>query len=533
VADFLVQPVVQLFCRPGKLSSAHALARDGFTFLVQNELLTDWTLKVEIGIPGSQSDTPLSQTYERHATADRTLFDDAHASYLNEPVPADQAAGLVNAFNDVPAAIRGNITIKLNFKKFSKILVEYMTREKNDTFTLADPDPADKDRILASFKVIPGTKKRDFEYPEESITIKDIPCALTKAEYVINTSGRPPFCLLRFLLLIPQDKRLEVMRALIAADHSQLVTLGAKGASKTLRKRLLGWTDNFANFIFNFTDIGRSQSVFNDMVDRSIAAFNGGANTRLGLVEKVRDIIDAKMVAANHWAEDREVDPGEEYQRALSDVLGSILDSKQLASPVMLLREVDQQIIERSNLQVGSLEERRSWVLFITQAGVGHCGEHSNLSWFVLRQMMLRVPAINTLLSVIIRSGNANSLHDYVIGGMLPQSFVFATVTSTDKRTRRLDKGKSLAVFDLAKMLNENSGKQGFVCDPYLAKTKQPLDLTLLLKKLNNPNRGVLQCQFVVLDEALDDNHSQMIHPAPKTLIPSENLGKPQAVKGI
>jgi len=38
-------------------------------------------------------------------------------------------------------------------------------------------------------------------------------------------------------------------------------------------------------------------------------------------IEKVRDLIDAKMITANHRADDRETDPGEEWQLNLSNVL--------------------------------------------------------------------------------------------------------------------------------------------------------------------------------------------------------------------
>jgi len=59
----------------------------------------------------------------------------------------------------------------------------------------------------------------------------------------------------------------------------------------------------------------------------------------------------------------------------------------------MLLREVDDELVNTLKDEI----ERKGWAKFTLTAGVGRCGEHSNLSYLVIRQMMNDNPAIKAM----------------------------------------------------------------------------------------------------------------------------------------
>jgi hypothetical protein len=95
----------------------------------------------------------------------------------------------------------------------------------SDKFILADPDPGNKVRIESSFSAKPGTRNQQFDFVDASQQIVDLSCHLVKADMTFGSlSG--DFGLLRLNLNIhtlPEPKRMEVVRILIAADHSKLL----------------------------------------------------------------------------------------------------------------------------------------------------------------------------------------------------------------------------------------------------------------------------------------------------------------------
>jgi hypothetical protein len=490
MADKLLPTAIRLTCTAGKVNGSHKRADEKFTYVIQNDFLTDWVISLHMK-PGENLD------FHRHATADRPLFDDKAFTFMNEPM-SEVALGEIFSQR---AAIPAHMTMKIRYKKFSRFLLEYMTRNVDDLRNLADPDPKEKDAILKSFVEKPGSRARDFSFPDEVKEIKDIPCHLDSPNAIGNLGAVLTFHL--DLIKLSDNDRKNVMLALMSADHSKLIDLGVETASGELKKRLDVWVNNIISFMVNFTNLDRSQKILDNIVDLAKDSFSKDPSlqTAFSVVSNVREGIDNKMITANHWADDRENEPGEEYQFALSNVLGSILHSKKFASLVMLVRGIDEDmakpqkgVTDLARKRALELEERKDWAFYILQSGVGHCGEHANVSFMVLRELMLstqpKSPQIKDVLKHIVLSGNANIQHDFVIGGMRPSSKINATGRLENTLRPKVKKGEKLDVLDLNKMLTEHPGEDGFVCDPYLSKKAMGFSLRALLKKINDPNRG-------------------------------------------
>ena len=115
------------------------------------------------------------------------------------------------------------------------------------------------------------------------------------------------------------------------------------------------------------------------------------------------------------------------------------------------------------------------------QWGLGHCGEHASASFQVLAAIMNAGHAAK--FETVIRGGNANIDHAFVVGGFkAPQ--VMSTRLSKDFYLGAMD--NDIMIFDLRDELAINPGKDGFVCDPYLAPEEQRATCKALLQKLND-----------------------------------------------
>jgi hypothetical protein len=501
MADTMLRVFIRLTCTADKLNASHAKADANFVYVIQNDLLTDWDISLHF-----KQDQNID--FHRHADPRRPMFDDRAMSYESDPLPASVLADLfTNRTNN-----QAHMTIKVTFKKFSRVILDHMTRTVDDLHNLADPDPGDKAGILASFVERPGARKRDYTFPEESREIKDIPCHLDSFNAIGNAGAILTFHL--DIQKLPEKDRREAILTLMAADHSKLLELGAESATGETKKRIDVWTNNVIGFMVNYTNVVRAQKIFDDIVRFAKDAYENNdpsLQTQENLVLHVRNAIDIKMITANHWADDRENEPGEEFQFAMSNVFGSILQSKKYASLVMLVRGIDADLAKpqdevrkklaqerdaekikvlQTQLRRLELDERKDWALYILQSGVGHCGEHANVSFFILRTLMetkvSKGKQIKALLGSIILSGNANIQHDFVIGGMRPGSIIKAVGRIDNSLRPKVKKGEVIQVIDLEKLLKEHPGEDGFVCDPYLSLKKQKISLRALLKKITS-----------------------------------------------
>ena len=166
--------------------------------------------------------------------------------------------------------------VNVHFKAFSKRMLDYLTREKADEFNLADPEPPDADEIAGKGKT-PGTFKEGPRrvrggfhlrgcVPER---IHDVPCHLS----AFKTGPQYDLTFNLDTEKLTDLARLNVMRVLMAADHSRLLVQGAAGAKGEVRKRLKVWSANVAVFLFNFIDFDRAGSLFQSVLTRAQANF--------------------------------------------------------------------------------------------------------------------------------------------------------------------------------------------------------------------------------------------------------------------
>jgi hypothetical protein len=238
------------------------------------------------------------------------------------------------------------------------------------------------------------------------------------------------------------------------------------------------WEKNVANYLWNNTDLDRGQTIFEEVVAVGEANI---ARTQLEVVQAVRDAIDERIVTANHWADRREDWITERYQKKLSDLFGAIHQSKWRASPVSFLREF--------------ADENLSWDeggKLVLQYGVGHCGEHAQTSFQVIRELMMR--GHEAKFENVIHTGNANIDHAFVVGGIRVNNIIHTRYT---RSTSPGPVGDPIDVWDLRAELAAAPGKDGFVLDPYLAPTVQARTATTLLAALNADRRGSKKTDFL------------------------------------
>ena len=517
----LIQPIVRLTCSPGVFRNPHPSADKTFQFVVQNDLVGDWLI----------TDNKTTFFRRKIIPGKRPLFDDTLFAYLNEPVDQQMVDDLIDATKK-GKPVDLTMEVNVHFKAFSKRMLDYLTREKADEFNLADPEPPDADEIAGKGKT-PGTFKEgprgsgvDFIYVDAAQRIHDVPCHLS----AFKTGPQYDLTFNLDTEKLTDLARLNVMRVLIAADHSRLLAQGAAGAKGEVRKRLKVWSTNLAVFLFNFLDFDRAGSLFESLLTRAQANF---PKTSLpDFILGVRDDIDKKMITANHWAEARENEPGEEFQQKMARVFGSIRQTKPFASPVLTLRQMEDfmaRALQANKAKAGQPTTLTSddllnilvdKVKFVLQFGLGHCQEHGDVSFVTLRTLMVRNAKILAALDTIILGGNANSDHEFVVGGIRPDQTEEATVSFPDNPRRA--QGGSISVFDVKRLLDRNPGKTGVVCDPYLSKTVIKVDMAKMLDRINAPSRGRRKTTFLAVDR---------VHPEKPGI--AVLFGGPHKVEGI
>ncbi|WNG29927.1 hypothetical protein F0U62_42390 [Cystobacter fuscus] len=452
---------------PGSLSAAVILTWQGetvahaisttlkkFPYTLANESVTDLT------ITATTSAKTLVLT--RKAKKGQRLFNDTLNTFMLEPVSGSDLEDLV-------AGAKAACTIDLTFSyaRFFDVLLEQMTRTGPALNNLANP--SDSKAILDTFTHSAGAGKISIGYKTATQTLKSLPCRLVKSDVKPGLAGKPPAVTLTFELdfLTGIDPvRREAMRKLIAMDWSKLARLGSNAASSKPEIQL--WRQNVLAYLVNYTDLSRGEQFRTGLVNRH------KGKSAASLATELRDDIDRHVVTANHWGQAREDLKTERHQRLLSDLFGTLHQSTWVSSPVSLLRDI---------CDAFSFSLAQSAALAL-QYGAGHCGEHAQISFSVLADI-INTPG--SQISHAVFTGNANIDHAFVVYNLDVDTVIHTRATAANNT--RVNKGEEIAVWNLRDTITKNASRRGFVMDPYLDKTVMKPTAEELLTALNNKKR--------------------------------------------
>jgi hypothetical protein len=452
----------------GKLSAAVVLQWKGdvaatpittsvkdLRYVSANESLTEFAIKLS---PGGK---PI--VLSRRASKKQRFFDDTLNTYTIKPV---NGADL----DDVLAAGKGTkgvIDCTLTYARFFDALIEQMTRVDADLHSLADPN--DSTAILDTFTHSATGGKVSITYKTTTQSINALPCMLADFEVKPGAKGKPPAVKIVFELdfLTGLDAvRTEAMRKLIAMDWSKLARFGTPDALS--RSDIQLWRANLLAYLANHTDLSRGERFRSGLVTRHMT------EDAATMAKNLRNDIDRLMVTANHWGQAREDMKTEHHQRLLSDLFGTLHQTTWLSSPVSFLREL------ASRLKL-SLDARAALAL---QYGTGHCGEHAQISFSVLRNI---IAAPDAKVVRAIHAGNANIDHVFVVYDLDVETVVHTIATASNNTC--VSKGDAINVWNLREAITKNAPRTGFVMDPYLDTSVMKPTATELLEALNNKRR--------------------------------------------
>jgi hypothetical protein len=218
------------------------------------------------------------------------------------------------------------------------------------------------------------------------------------------------------------------------------------------------------------------------------------------LVTDVRAEIDKYIIAANHWGEARESisssDPVERYQARMSDFFGKLYEEYTLASPVNIARGLFK---SGGGFGINILAPAEFGTSLWLQLGVGHCGEHADIGFDVLQQVMSANPG--GPIQSIIRGGNANIDHAFVLINLAVDS-VFETRVLNSKN-QLFSVGQVILVFDLEYALKQPGNGDALVLDAYLQLSRFDAEAKKLLHSLRHKNNKALITTFVRYADAL------------------------------
>jgi hypothetical protein len=476
-----VKPAVFLSFKSIKVPGCHSSADEDFSYEVENESLFDFTLVAT---------TPTVYRLERHTSKSKRLFDSTLNTFIAEPIAA-------SALNDIfDARDAGNLklflTVKIWYKQFFRELLRFLTRTAGDTFTLARPD--DPKPVEDSYRYSKSGSGVSVTHIDKQDMIKDIPCLLTGWNITPAKSPKIPPAVKLFFYMQLKEKlsaadRDSAVRIFLASDYSKVYRFGrnnrpnpwwsSSGTPSGIERSLETWEQNISNYLLNHTSMTRGETIRQEIISNAKTVM---AKSQLDVVQEIRDDIDARLITSNHWGDLREDWIKERYQHKLSDVFGAIHQTQWYASPVRFLRDMgnEQSFDDDQNARL------------ILQWGTGHCGEHTTVSFSIVRELMNTGSAGK--FESIVYSGNANIDHAFVVGGIRVRNMIHTT-----RRTNfhPAGIGKPVDVWDLRDTLSKNPGKDGFVLDPYLDQKVQARTARELLTALNAARRGPKKTDFL------------------------------------
>ena len=420
-------------------------------------------------------------------------------SLLAAPIPVDLWNDTVDADNGRHLRVSATLTVRC-YAILHRIL-EAASSEAGDLSNLANP--TDADRILASFR----KSGRLYQFDYKVTHLRDVPCRLTGGRLHSHLQGPPVLKLFLYLKLreeLQPAQRDDAVRGFVAADYTELVRHPREESNAVDRARprplpqasradlVEIWGKNLHAYFRNYTNLERGLRIQQDifMTARRQAQVNP---SQLEVVRAVRDAIDRYLITANVWDEPREDPNRERVQFHLSNLIGALNHASSLLSPVGYLRNLR---------DWGYFDESQSKQAAM-QIGVGHCGEHAKIAYLVLLALM-NFPEIRASLKSVILSGQANVDHAFVIGGFQVRRIVHTTVQSRSNTARAMN--ARISVMSLAD--NLPPGVDGFVCDPYLARSAMSQTARGLLDRLRTLRNRNSRTEFVSFDLAFPTSPS-------------------------
>jgi hypothetical protein len=453
---------------------------DSFRHVIANDLLSAFTINVAGGSP---------TTITRKATKAKPQFDDALNTYTTDPASGPALDELLAPLIARSAPIACTIDLSITYFTFFDKLLQQMTRTDADLHNLANPN--DSAAILNTFVHSAAGGNITITYKQTTEKLTGIPCRLVDASVTPRTGKAPGVKLVFELDFLPaDDTKREMMRKLIAMDWSKLARFGqAITAGKTMSPKVEVWYNNRNVYVHNRTDIVRASKFLDTISARH------ETKSPKDLASDLRDDIDLHLVTANHWGQAREDMKTERHQRLLSDLFGTLHQKVYLASPVNCLRQIEAlldapAINAKARFRPGVPLPGDLYAAMALQYGVGHCGEHAQVSFEALIRIIVLGPA-TAQVSVCVRGGLANIDHDFVVY-QLQVLDVVRTVPTAKNNTRfknATNPTPPYSVYNLSDAIAANAPRDGFIMDPYLDKTIMKPTAKELLDALNRPDR--------------------------------------------
>ncbi|MBN9685947.1 MULTISPECIES: hypothetical protein [unclassified Corallococcus] len=447
-----------------------------FPYTLANESVTEFVI--------TATTSAKNVVLTRKATKTHRFFDDALNTYTTLPTSGIDIEDLV------AAGTRASCTIDLTFTyaRFFDAMLEQMTLTGPALNNLANP--RDSKAILDTFTHSASAGKISIDYKTATQSLKSLPCRLVKSDVKPGLAGKPPAVTLTFELdfLNGIDSvRREAMRKLIAMDWSKIAKLGTDAAASKPEIQL--WRQSVFAYLVNYSDLSRGEQFRASLVNRH------KGKSAVALATDLRDDIDGLVVTANHWGQAREDLKTERHQRLLSDLFGTLHQSTWVSSPVSFIRNI------RKSFRL-SPEQGAALVL---QYGAGHCGEHAQVSFSVLSDI-IKTPG--TQISHAVFTGNANIDHAFVVYDLDVDTVVHTLATAANNS--RVNKGGEIAVWNLRDAISRNAPRRGFVMDPYLDKSVMKPTADALLAALNNKSRkaSVKDTDFLAFAEEYPPNYA-------------------------
>ena len=465
-------------------SLAQSFLRDqiqNIPYIVANDLITAFTITAQ---------TSPALVIARRAATGKPLYDNTINAFVAEQVPGPALDALIDAKETTSCAI----DMEFTYLEFFETLLAHMTDgDTNDPRSIANPK--DEKAILAMFTRTAAGKDIDFVYKKKSEKVAGLPCKLADVEVKSRKPKSPAVKLVFALDFTPvDDTRRAIMRKLIALDWSKLVKHGqVPKKGQKLPERVRIWAENRDNFLLNQMHLGRGQTIRTEMFARHFTKTPQEISTDL------RPDIDQHLITGNHWGQKREDKVAEPYHNALSDLFGSLHQKAFLASPVNAIRMIEFNLSQLRAGSAGTGLTADEYAALVLQCGVGHCGEHSDVSFSILSAIASDPKG---KISRVVKTGNANSDHEFVIYD-LDVVRVIKTITTNTANTRPKDNGDPMGagslvhVWNLRKTIESTAPRVGFTMDPYLDLSVMKPKVEDLLTALNNAERGSLKTDFL------------------------------------
>ena len=386
--------------------------------------------------------------------------------YLLENAAIAQAAFLraIDA-----ARRRGTLQVRIwwsgRYYRFYRRILEQMAFTADDTHNFADPlTPGDLTGTFTRVATKASPKDTNWRVTLEQANAGQDDFAVNLAAYASRTDGIAATVHIDLPTSgLGPPQQLAALGGLIAADWKSLLD-SVPPSPQNLPPECVGWRDNIRQYMLHYVSLTRGQTLMDRARDAGERAFGGAAadnalddtERQVRVVRAIRDEVDRFLITANPWGDDTNVG---DYPAAIHVVLAVQYKDRFRAMPISIMRD-----LPGNPLNVAQMNR------LVAQVGMANCGEHANLTFAVIHDLMNRNPAIATLLRCAVLSGYANIDHAFVVGGEKPEEVIQAYVHVNDHGTSA--HGASKPVWDPRLSLARGPrtpGRRGWICDPYLA----------------------------------------------------------------